>query len=180
MSRVGKKPIVLPEGVSITIDGHVVEVKGPKGTLKREFPKELKIELEGNVLTVTRPDDSIRMKELHGTCRANLNNMVVGVSQGFKKELEIVGIGYRAAMRGEDIVLNMGYSHEVVLKPEPGVKISVADNVNITVEGYDAQAVVQTAALIRAVREPEPYKGKGIKYKGEFILRKEGKRAGKK
>ncbi len=180
MSRVGRKPIVVPTGVNVSIDGNVVEVKGPKGTLKREFPVELKIELEGDQLKVARPNDSIRMKELHGTARANLNNMVVGVSEGFKKQLEIVGIGYRAAMRGENIVLNMGYSHEVVLKPEPGVKVSVADNVNITVEGYDAQAVGQTAALIRAVREPEPYKGKGIKYKGEYILRKEGKRAGKK
>ena len=106
--------------------------------------------------------------------------MVVGVSEGFKKELEIVGIGYRAAMRGEDIVLNMGYSHEVVIKPEPGVKVTCTDATHVVVEGIDAQAVGQTAAVIRAVREPEPYKGKGIKYKGEFILRKEGKRAGKK
>ena len=180
MSRIGKKPVVLPAGVTVTISGSHVEVKGPKGTLVRDFPEIITITQEGNEIICTRPNDEIVSRSLHGTTRALLNSMVVGVSEGFKKELEIVGIGYRAAMRGENIVLNMGYSHEVVITPEPGVKVTCTDATHVVVEGIDAQAVGQTAAVIRAVREPEPYKGKGIKYKGEFILRKEGKRAGKK
>ena len=180
MSRVGKKPIVLPAGVTVTNNNNVVTVTGPKGTLTKTFDKVITINVEGNKVTCTRPNDEIKSRALHGTTRALLNSMVVGVSEGFKKELEIVGIGYRAAMRGEQIVLNMGYSHEVVLTPEPGVKITCPDATHIVVEGIDAQTVGQTAAVIRDVRRPEPYKGKGIKYKGEFILRKEGKRAGKK
>ena len=180
MSRIGKKPITLPAGVTVNNNDNVVTVTGPKGTLTKTFDKIITINIKGNEVTCTRPNDEIRARSLHGTTRALLNSMVVGVSEGFKKELEIVGIGYRAAMKGENIVLNMGYSHEVVIKPEPGVKITCPDATHVTVEGIDAQAVGQTAAVIRAVREPEPYKGKGIKYKGEFILRKEGKRAGKK
>ena len=180
MSRIGKKPITLPAGVNVTNNNNVVTVTGPKGTLTKTFDSIITISQEGNEVICTRPNDEIRARSLHGTTRALLNAMVVGVSEGFKKELEIVGIGYRAAMRGENIVLNMGYSHEVVIKPEPGVKITCTDATHIVVEGIDSQAVGQTAAVIRAVRQPEPYKGKGIKYKGEFILRKEGKRAGKK
>ena len=180
MSRIGKKPIIIPEGVKVTVDNHVVTVTGPKGTLTKTFDKIISINIEGNEIVCTRPNDEIKARSLHGTTRALINSMVVGVSEGFKKQLEIVGIGYRAAMRGEDIVLNMGYSHEVVIKPEPGVKVSCPDATHIEVTGIDAQLVGQTAAVIRGVREPEPYKGKGIKYKGEFILRKEGKRAGKK
>lgn len=180
MSRIGKKPIALPSGVTVTNNDNVVTVTGPKGTLTKTFNKIITIKVEGNEVICTRPNDEIKARSLHGTTRALIHSMVVGVSEGFKKELEIVGIGYRAAMRGENIVLNMGYSHEIVIKPEPGVKITCPEATKIVVEGIDAQLVGQTAAVIRGVREPEPYKGKGIKYKGEFILRKEGKRAGKK
>lgn len=180
MSRIGKQHITLPAGVTVTNNDNVVIVTGPKGSLTKTFDKLITITIDGNQVVCTRPNDEIRSRSMHGTTRALLHSMVVGVSEGFKKELEIVGIGYRAAMRGENIVLNMGYSHEIVIKPEPGVKISCPDATKIVVEGIDAQLVGQTAAVIRGVREPEPYKGKGIKYKGEFILRKEGKRAGKK
>ena len=180
MSRIGKKPIVLPAGVTVTNNDNTVTVTGPKGTLTRTFDHLITIKVEGNEVLCTRPDDEIKSRSLHGTTRALIHSMVVGVSEGFKKELEIVGIGYRAAMRGENIVLNMGYSHEVVLAPKSGVKISCPEATKIVVEGIDAQLVGETAAIIRGVREPEPYKGKGIKYKGEFSLRKEGKRAGKK
>lgn len=180
MSRIGKKPVVLPAGVTATISGSHVEVKGPKGTLVRDFPEIITITQEGNEIICTRPNDEIVSRSLHGTTRALLNSMVVGVSEGFTKKLEIVGIGYRCQMRGTNLVLNMGYSHEVVITPEEGVKITAPDALKIIVEGIDAQKVGQTAARIRAVREPEPYKGKGIKYVGEYIIRKEGKRAGKK
>ena len=180
MSRIGKLPISIPAGVSVSMNDNVVTVKGPKGELSQYVNPEIKMEIKDGSVEFTRPSDQPQHRSMHGLYRALVNNMVVGVSEGFKKELEIVGIGYRAAMRGENIVLNMGYSHEVVIKPEPGVKVTCTDATHVVVEGIDAQAVGQTAAVIRAVREPEPYKGKGIKYKGEFILRKEGKRAGKK
>jgi large subunit ribosomal protein L6 len=181
MSRIGKKPVVIPAGVTVTVDdNNVVTVTGPKGTLTEKFNKILTIKVEGNEVLVSRSDDEIVSRSLHGTTRANIHNMVVGVSEGFKKELEIVGIGYRAAMRGTDLVLNLGFSHEVVVKPLPGVKITTPDALKVVVEGFDKQAVGQQAAVIRSWREPEPYKGKGIKYKGETIIRKEGKRAGKK
>lgn len=180
MSRIGNRVIEIPAGVTVNFDGNHVVVKGPKGTLENTFNPHLTYKTEGNTITVVRPDDSISMKTIHGTTRALLHNMVVGVSEGFKKKLEIVGIGYRAAMRGENLVLNIGYSHEVVITPDTGVKISTPSATEVLVEGADRQAVGQTAARIRAVREPEPYKGKGIKYANEFILRKEGKRAGKK
>lgn len=177
MSRIGNKPVVLPSGVSVNIQGSVVEVKGPKGTLKRSFESNIKIEQKENEIVLTRPNDSIRMKTFHGTSRALLHNMVVGVSEGFEKKLEINGIGYRAAMRGTNLVLNMGYSHEVVIKPYEGVSIQVPDTTHIIVSGIDKERVGQMASEIRAVRKPEPYLGKGIKYADEVILRKEGKRA---
>lgn len=180
MSRIGKKAIVLPAGVTVTVNNGAVEVKGPKGTLHNTFNTSMGIEVKDNEIVVTRPNDSIQMKELHGTTRALLHNMVVGVTEGFSKKLEINGIGYRAALRGTNLVLNMGYSHEVVIKPYEGVTIVVADPTHIEVKGLDKQAVGQQASEIRAVREPEPYLGKGIKYVDEVILRKEGKRAGKK
>jgi large subunit ribosomal protein L6 len=181
MSRIGKKPVVIPAGVTVTVDdNNLVTVSGPKGTLSEKFNKIITIKVENNEVVCTRPDDEIVSRSLHGTTRANIHNMVVGVSEGFKKELEIVGIGYRAALRGTDLVLNLGYSHEVVVKPLNGVKISVPDPLKIVVEGFDKQSVGQQAAVIRSYREPEPYKGKGIKYVGEVIIRKEGKRAGKK
>ena len=181
MSRIGKKPIVIPAGVTVTVkDGNVVEVTGPKGTLTNTFISDIKIEVNGNECVLTRPDDSIKMKTFHGTTRALLNNMVIGVSEGFKKQLEIVGIGYRAALRGKNLVLNIGYSHEVVITPLEGVTITVIDPTHLEISGADKQKVGQIASQIRAVREPEPYLGKGIKYDDEVILRKEGKRASKK
>ena len=181
MSRIGNKLITVPAGVTVEVAaGNEVTVKGPKGSLTRTFSSLMEIHVEENVVTVKRPNDEKHTKQLHGTTRALLHNMVVGVSEGFKKKLVIVGIGYRAAMRGENLVLNIGYSHEVVIEPDAGVKISTPSITEVVVEGADRQAVGQTAARIRAVRKPEPYKGKGIKYENEFILRKEGKRAGKK
>ncbi len=180
MSRIGKKPVAIPAGVTVNVNGNVVEVKGPKGTLTDTFNTDIKVELKDAEVVVSRPNDSIKMKQLHGTTRALIHNMIVGVSEGFKKNLEINGIGYRAAMRGTNLVLNIGYSHEVVIKPYPGVEMVVTDPTHITVQGLNKQLVGQQASEIRAVREPEPYLGKGIKYSDEVILRKEGKRAGKK
>ena len=177
MSRIGRKPIVLPSGVSVTLNGNVCEVKGPKGTLVKSFDPDINIEVKDNEILVTRPNDSIRMKSMHGTTRALLHNMVVGVSEGFSKKLDIVGIGYRATLRGNLLVLNMGYSHEVVITPYEGVTITCPDNTHVLVSGCDKERVGQQASEIRAVRKPEPYLGKGIKYSDEVILRKEGKRA---
>lgn len=177
MSRVGNKPIALTTGVSVSTAGQVVTVKGPKGSLSETLPQYISLQIEGNVVHVQRANDSENVKKYHGTMRAILANAVTGVSQGFKKELELVGIGYRAAMRGANLVLTIGYSHEVVITPQPGVKISTPEQTQVVVEGVSAQAVGETAAQIRAVRPPEPYQGKGIKYKGERIVRKEGKRA---
>ena len=181
MSRIGKKPITVPAGVTITVnEGNFVEVKGPKGSLTNKFDSRIAIEVNGNECVLTRPDETKLMKTLHGTTRALLNNMVVGVSEGYSKKLDIVGIGYRAALRGKNLVLNIGYSHEVVITPSEGVTITVIDPTHLEVSGYDKQKVGQIASQIRAVREPEPYLGKGIKYKDEVILRKEGKRSSKK
>lgn len=187
MSRIGKKAIVLPTNVTVHFEGSKVTCKGPKGELSHEFNPAMKFELDGQHLTVVRPDDSKEMKELHGTTRAILNNMVHGVSEGFSKKLLINGIGYRAAMRGKTLVLNMGYSHEVLVEPVEGIEyklfeksVGTSKTQGIEVFGIDKQVVGQMAAEIRAVREPEPYLGKGIKYENEVILRKEGKRAGKK
>ena len=180
MSRIGNKLITVPAGVTVEVAaGNEVTVKGPKGTLTRTFSSLMEIHVEDNVVTVKRPNDEKHTKQLHGTTRANLNDAIVGVTKGFVKELVIVGIGYRAAMRGENIVMNVGYSHEIVIKPEPNSKITCKSATEIIVEGISKQAVGQTAALIRGTREPEPYNGKGVMYKGEHIIRKEGKRAGK-
>ena len=188
MSRIGKKIIVLPQSVTVTVgDNNLVTVKGPKGELSREFSSAMKFEFEGQNLTVVRPNDSKEMKTIHGTTRALLVNMVHGVSEGYVKKLLIQGIGYRAAMRGTTLVLNMGYSHEVLIEAIDGVSYKVIDtqvgsnkSQSIEVSGIDKQKVGQMAAEIRAVREPEPYLGKGIRYENEVIIRKEGKRAGKK
>ena len=178
MSRIGNKTITIPAGCEISIsDSNEVTVKGPKGTLSRQFSPLIGIKVEDGKVDCTRANEEKHTKQLHGTTRANLNDAVVGVSTGFKKELVIVGIGYRCQMRGENIVMNVGYSHEIVIKPEPTVKITCKDANNIIVEGISKQAVGQTAALIRGTREPEPYNGKGVMYKGEHIIRKEGKRA---
>lgn len=180
MSRIGLKVIKLPEGVTLTSNGEVMNVKGPKGSLDVKIPSCITVKVENGEVKCSRSSDEKHVKQLHGTTRANLNAAIVGVTSGFKKELVIVGIGYRAAMRGDAIVMNVGYSHEIVIKPEPGAKISCQSATEITVEGINKQAVGQTAALIRGTREPEPYNGKGVMYKGEHIIRKEGKRAGAK
>ncbi|MVP02242.1 MULTISPECIES: 50S ribosomal protein L6 [Paenibacillus] len=179
MSRIGRKPITVPSGVDVTLENTTITVKGPKGTLSRELHKEMKVSVQDNVITVERPSDHKLHRSLHGTTRSVLNNMVTGVTEGFAKNLELVGVGYRANKTGDKLVLNVGYSHPVEFNPESGIEFDVPSNTKITVKGIDKELVGATAAKIRAVREPEPYKGKGIKYEGERIIRKEGK-AGKK
>ena len=177
MSRIGKKPIVVPAGVTVTVDGHTVTVKGPKGTLTKEFNKNLTIALEDGHVVVTRPDDSIEMRALHGTTRALIHNMVVGVSEGFKKVLNLVGVGYRAAVKGKGLELALGYSHPVIIDEVPNITFAVEKNTTIIVEGIEKDVVGQVAAVIRAKRAPEPYKGKGVKYADEVIRRKEDKKS---
>ena len=180
MSRVGNKVINLPENVNINVNGTNVSVTGPKGTLTKDFSNLITINVEDKVVTVTRANDEKHTKQLHGTTRALLNGMVEGVSQGFTKVLEIKGIGYRAQLKGNDIVLNIGYSHPVTINAVEGVKFEVPSQTEIIISGIDKQKVGQIAAVIRSVREPEPYGGKGIMYKGEVVRRKVGKKAGKK
>jgi large subunit ribosomal protein L6 len=179
MSRIGNKIIVLPEGVTITVNGNVATVTGSKGTLNVTLNRGISLNIEGNTVTCVRENDTKQVKQNHGTTRANLNNAVIGVSQGYKKSLEMRGIGYKAQLKGSAIEIWAGYSHTVVIEPAEGVKISVKDLVKIDVEGINKQAVGQTAALIREVRPPEPYLGKGIRYVGEYVATKEGKRASK-
>ena len=173
MSRIGNKTITIPAGVEIT-------VKGPKGTLSRQFAPFLTISVEDGECKVIRPDDNKTTKQLHGTTRALLHNMVVGVSEGFEKRLELVGIGFRSAISGNKLQLNIGYSHQVIFDLVDDVKVDCASPKEIVVSGIDKQKVGEFAANIRAARKPEPYKGKGIRYKGEYVRRKEGKTAGKK
>ena len=181
MSRIGKKPVVIPAGVTVTVaEGNVVTVKGPKGTLTSTFHQNMIIKQEGAVLTVSRPDDQHEHKSLHGLTRTLLNNMVVGVSKGFSKELEINGVGYRASKEGNKLVLNIGYSHPVNMEEPEGVTVEVPSPNKVIVNGIDKQKVGQFAANVRGKRPPEPYKGKGIKYTTEVIRRKEGKAGGKK
>jgi large subunit ribosomal protein L6 len=179
MSRIGRKPIAVPSGVDVTLDNTVITVKGPKGSLTRELHKDMKVTVENNEITVVRPSDNKLHRSLHGTTRSVVNNMVSGVTEGFSKSLELVGVGYRASKSGDKIVLNVGYSHPVEISPEAGIEFEVPANTKIIVKGIDKERVGAYAAKIRSVREPEPYKGKGIKYEGERIIRKEGK-AGKK
>ncbi len=181
MSRVGRTPVTVPAGVTVTIaEGNHVTVKGPKGTLERSFSPILTINQDGPIITVTRPNDLKESRALHGLTRALLNNMVVGVSEGFKKTLDINGIGYRAALQDNKLVLNVGYSHQVTVEEVPGITVEVPNQTQIVVSGIDKQLVGQVAAEIRSVRPPEPYKGKGIKYADEVIRRKEGKTGAKK
>lgn len=175
MSRVGKKPIELPAGVTLTNDNSTVTVKGPKGELTRTFNPEIAVVVEENVVTITRPSDSKEHRALHGTTRAVIANMVEGVSNGFVRNLELIGVGYRAQKQGNKLVLNVGYSHPVEIEAEPGLEIEVPANTKITIRGTDKERVGALAANIRDVRPPEPYKGKGIRYEGEFVRRKEGK-----
>lgn len=178
MSRIGKKPITLPAGVTIDVNGSEVTVKGPKGELKEKFSERMTFKVEGTEVNVVRPDDSKESKALHGLTRTLVNNMVVGVSEGFSKKLEINGVGYRAAKQGTKLVMNLGYSHQVFVDEKDGMKIDVPQPNQIIISGPDKQKVGQLAAEIREHRPPEPYKGKGIKYIDEVIIRKEGK-AGK-
>ena len=178
MSRIGRLPITVPAGVDVTVDGNNVTVKGAKGTLTGTFNSNMTITLDGGVVTVTRPNDQKENRALHGLTRTLIANMIEGVSNGFKKELEIVGIGYRATLQGKNLVLNVGYSHDVTMTPPEGVTVEVPAPNKIIVNGYDKQKVGQFAAEVRGVRPPEPYKGKGIKYIDEVVRRKEGK-AGK-
>ncbi|MGH2319713.1 50S ribosomal protein L6 [Planococcus sp. 4-30] len=176
MSRVGKKPIEVPANVTVTLgDKNTVTVKGPKGELTRVFNKDITIAQEENVLTLTRPSDSKDHRTNHGTSRALLANMVTGVSEGFQRSLELVGVGYRAQLQGQKLVLNVGYSHPVEFTPEDGVTVEVPANTKVIVKGIDKERVGALASNIRQVRPPEPYKGKGIRYEGEVVRRKEGK-----
>lgn len=179
MSRIGRKPIAVPAGVTLTIDGSKVTVKGPKGELSRELSKEMIIELKDDVLTVDRPSEQKDHKALHGLTRTLISNMVVGVTDGFKKNLEIEGVGYRAAKAGNNLNLTLGFSHPVVVEPPTGISIEVPQPNRITVSGIDKEQVGAIAAQIRFYRPPEPYKGKGIRYEGERVLRKVGKAGGK-
>lgn len=175
MSRIGNKVVVLPAGVEIKQDGNNITVKGLKGELTREFSSDIKMNIEGNEVTFTRPNDSKEMKTIHGTTRANFNNMVVGVSEGFQKALELIGVGYRAQVQGNKLTLNVGYSHPVEMTAPEGVTFEVPANTQVIVKGINKEVVGELAANIRGVRPPEPYKGKGIRYVGEFVRRKEGK-----
>lgn len=179
MSRIGKMPIPVPAGVDVAIDGHEVTVKGAKGELKSTFSPIIEIKQEGDQILVARPDDSRQAKSLHGLTRTLINNMIIGVSQGYSKRLELAGVGYRAALKGTNLEMQLGYSHPVIVEPREGIVFEVPDPTHIIINGVDKQAVGQTAAEVRAWRPPEPYKGKGIHYEGEHIRRKLGKAASK-
>ncbi|PSB01166.1 50S ribosomal protein L6 [Merismopedia glauca] len=179
MSRIGKRPIDVPNKVTVAIDGQNVVVKGPKGELSRTIPAEVSIEQAGEQIVVNRRNESRPARQRHGLSRTLVANMVEGVSQGFQRKLEIIGVGYRAQVQGKNLVLAVGYSHPVEIEPPSGVQFTVENNTNVTVSGIDKEIVGNTAAKIRAVRPPEPYKGKGIRYAGEVVRRKAGK-AGKK
>ncbi|MFS9038732.1 50S ribosomal protein L6 [Streptococcus timonensis] len=175
MSRIGNKVIVLPAGVEIINNDNVVTVKGPKGELTREFSKDIEIRVEGTEVTLHRPNDSKEMKTIHGTTRALLNNMVVGVSEGFKKQLEMRGVGYRAQLQGNKLVLAVGKSHPDEVEAPEGITFELPNPTNIVISGISKEVVGQTAAYVRSLRTPEPYKGKGIRYVGEYVRIKEGK-----
>ena len=174
MSRIGRKPINIPAGVEVKMDNGVITVKGPKDTLTHEVHRKMKVEINDGVITVIRPNDQKESRALHGLTRSIINNMIEGITNGFKKELEVNGVGYRVQKQGTTLVLNLGYSHQVKVPEIPGIKFEVQGN-KITVLGADKQKVGQVAAEIREKRPPEPYKGKGIKYVNEIIRRKEGK-----
>lgn len=178
MSRIGNKVIVIPAGVEVTVGANnEIKVKGPKGELTRQFNEAISFNIEGDQLTVARPNEEKFTKMIHGTSRALLNNMIIGVSVGYTKELEIIGVGYRAAMQGTKLVLSAGYSHPVEFETPAGLTVEVPTQTQVIISGTDKQFVGEFAANIRKVRPPEPYKGKGIRYKGEHVRRKEGKKA---
>ena len=176
MSRIGRMPITIPAGVEVTVaEGNVVTVKGPKGSLEQKFHQNMNISVEGAVVTVTRPDDEKENRSLHGLTRTLLNNMVVGVTEGYKKTLEVNGVGYRVQKTDNKLVMNIGYSHQVTVEEIPGITIECPDQNKVVISGIDKQLVGQFAAEVRSKRPPEPYKGKGIKYSDEVIIRKVGK-----
>lgn len=177
MSRIGKQPVTIPAGVEVKIDGHIVNVKGPKGELTREFNPMMTIKQEGDEIIVTRPDASREARSLHGLTRTLIHNMVVGVSEGFSKKLELVGVGYRASLKGKDLEMSLGFSHPVKVTPPEGIVFEVPSQTEILVKGASKEQVGQVAADVRAWRKPEPYKGKGIRYAGEHVRRKLGKAA---
>lgn len=177
MSRVGKKPIAVPSGVEFSVKDNVVTVKGPKGTLKKEFNNNITIKLEDGHITVERPNDEPFIRAIHGTTRALINNMIKGVHEGYRKTLTLVGVGYRAAAKGKGLEISLGYSHPVIIDEILGITFSVEKNTTIHIDGIEKELVGQVAANIRAKRPPEPYKGKGVKYADEHIRRKEGKKS---
>jgi large subunit ribosomal protein L6 len=177
VSRIGKQPVPVPAGVEVKIDGSTVSVKGPKGQLEQTFSDVVSIAMEDDTIVVTRPDDTREARSLHGLTRTLVSNMVIGVSEGYSKNLEIVGVGYRATLKGSDLELALGFSHPVLVTPEAGITFEVPAPTKITVSGIDKQRVGQVAAEIRAWRKPEPYKGKGVRYEGEYVRRKLGKAA---
>lgn len=179
MSRIGKRPIPIPQKVNVTIDGQLVVVKGPKGELSRTLPSEVEVVQQDSTILVNRRNESRAARQRHGLCRTLVANMVEGVSNGFQKRLEIQGVGYRAQVQGRNLVLSVGYSHPVQIEPPEGIQLAVENNTNVLVTGIDKEEVGNISARIRAVRPPEPYKGKGIRYAGELVRRKAGK-AGKK
>ena len=178
MSRIGKKPIEIPAGVEVKLDGTTITVKGPKGTLTRELHPNITVEIEGSTINVSRPNDNKENRSLHGLTRTLISNMVTGVNETFKKELEVNGVGYRCEVKGQELTLKIGYSHDVVMIAPEGVTVEVPNPNKVIISGPDKQKVGQFAANVREKRPPEPYKGKGIKYVDEHIRRKEGK-AGK-
>ena len=180
MSRIGRKPIAIPAGVEVKNDNGLITVKGPKGTLTQKINPVISVEINGNEINVTRPNDEKEARSLHGLSRTLINNMVIGVTEGYKKELEVNGVGYRVQKQGDTLVMNLGYSHQVFVKEIPGITIEAPGPNQIIISGADKQLVGQFAAEVREKRPPEPYKGKGIKYTTEHIRRKEGKAGGKK
>jgi len=178
MSRIGRKPITVPSGVEVKVNDGLVTVKGPKGTLEQRIRPVITVAIEGSEILVTRPNDEKESRSLHGLSRSLIANMVAGVTDGFKKELDVLGVGYRVQMQGETIVMNLGYSHQVIMTPPAGIKIEAPTPNKIVISGASKQAVGQFAAEVREKRPPEPYKGKGIRYAGEYVRSKEGK-AGK-
>jgi large subunit ribosomal protein L6 len=179
VSRIGKKIIEIPKGVTVTLNGNNVKVKGPKGELQRETHPNMKVEMKDNLIEVKRPDDVKENRALHGLTRALIQNMIRGVNEEYKKILDIVGVGYKVEAKGANLLLNMGYSHPIYFMPPAGIKLEAPTPTQIVISGIDKQLVGQVAAKIRSIRKPEPYKGKGIKYSDEHIIRKAGKTAGK-
>ena len=177
MSRIGNKTITIPAGVEVSVNSNEVTVKGPKGTLTRQFSPLITVKVEGSEVNCARANEEKHTKQLHGTTRALINNMIIGVNEGFKKELEIIGIGYKANVQGNKLVLTIGYSHDINYEIEKGITIETPNPTSIIVSGIDKQRVGEVASVIRGYRKPEPYKGKGIRYKGEYVPHKEGKTA---